>query len=196
MKKYLAVLVLSLSGCSTIDYGDDYKRHAEIIDQAITAIKIALSNVENELVGSNLKLDKATLTLSTGYTQTKESKGTIFILGGGKSSTNGFSDKVVINLKPIPSKVKSSAVNMTQYLSERLTKTIASTIDGISNIQSGSLPLLPESIEIEQAISIKSTVTIGGDYETEIIPVTFGASSKKEKNSGHTLKIILKRKSD
>lgn len=194
MKKYLVLVIIILSSCSTIPYGEDYKRHAATIDQAITAIKIALGNVEKDLESSNLELTDAVLTLSTSYTEITDGKGSIFIIGGGKTSVDATTDKVVIKLTPIRPAVKITEVDMSRYLSERLTKAIASTVDGIAGASSGTLPLRSDSIEIEQGLSIKTTKTIGGEYKTEVIPVTIGASKKKESSTGHSLKVTLKPK--
>jgi hypothetical protein len=189
------VLTLLLAGCSSIPYGSDYKENAATINQAITAIKIALGKVEDDLKSSSLQLTDAELTLNGSHIQSVEGEGKVVMVSveGSRSKISG--DKVVIKLKPVRTKALSAAPDASENIGQHLAEAIASTVDGISKAHQGRLPLSVESIEIEQSLTIKKTVGAGGEFKIEVIPLSIGGSGKDETTRGHVLKVVLKPKS-
>lgn len=113
MKHFTVVLAFVLSGC-TINYSESGKENAAAIDQAITAIKIALGIVEADLQNSSIQLANAELTLNTSHIETIDGKGEVLLVHatGGKSQDSG--GKVIIKLIPAYNKTRPRTQNVSE----------------------------------------------------------------------------------
>lgn len=173
MKKtvVLALLLLTLSGCSLLNTSGEYKDRAIAIQNLVAEIKLALTLVDKKVQETNLTLNNAVLTINTEIGESQEGGAVLWMVSGIASREKLSSDKVIIKLIPEPiGPADFTYRSGEEMLSKRLATSIIAAVEGVSDVGTGKYPMQLSNLTIEMGITTKTVGAAGIQFE--VIPIS------------------------
>lgn len=173
MKKtvLLALLLLTLSGCSLLNTSGEYKDRAIAIQNLVAEIKLALTLVDKKVQETNLTLNNAVLTINTEIGESQEGGAVLWMVSGVASRDKLSSDKVIIKLIPEPIGPADFTYRPSEEMqNNRLAMSIIAAVEGVSDVGTGKYPMQLSNLTIEMGITTKTVGAAGIQFE--VIPIS------------------------
>jgi len=174
--KILSILFMMLIS-SVANAQSDVEDISVTLEQVIDEVKIAVVAANEEIKGILPDLSSVVLTLESVYSKSKNGSLKLLIFSFGKDVSKEKSHKIVLTLTPM---VKEKVSGLNSEISEQLKRLIIESAKGLSNAESGDLPLSTKEVVIELNFVVQKSSKPGIEFELAPVSASMGGDFSKK----------------